>query len=255
MEKGKSLNSYQKGIFLLMILMAAAFAAVYSVTVSRFGFLYHDTILVPSRENGNTVYAGEIKGRQARFTVSKDKTVVFRYGEKTYGPYTAKEDPTAVPKDIEIAEDMTGVELLQGDSVLFRGGVLNYGDGTLLLYHEDGTSDLFGVFYVDGNGIEIDENGKEIDPDEPLPSTILQLMNGPKLTHKGAWSAWFGAVFLCVLNALLILFADELFRWQLRFQIRDADCAEPSDWEIAGRYITWTVLSISALIVFLAGLQ
>ena len=80
-------------------------------------------------------------------------------------------------------------------------------------------------------------------------------MNDPELTHKGEWFAWFGALFICALNAISILFADELFRWNLAFRIRNADHAEPSDWEIAGRYIGWTVLSIMALVLFIIGLQ
>jgi len=255
-EKLKSLNHYQKVVLILMIVMAITFWVVYSMTISRVGFEYKDTILVPSQENGNTVYSGKIKGQQARYTVSEDKTVVFQHGDKTFGPYTAKEDSTAIPKDEELAEYMTGVELLQGDSILFRGGVLESGDG-YWLYNEDGTlnNDNFGITYVTSDGIERDENGNAIDPMVPSASTILNLMNDPKLTHKGEWFVWFGAVFLCVLNALLILFADELFRWNLKFQIRDADHAEPSDWEIAERYVSWTFLTIMALILFITGLQ
>ena len=80
-------------------------------------------------------------------------------------------------------------------------------------------------------------------------------MNDPELTHKGEWFAWFGALFICALNAISILFADELFRWNLAFRIRNVDDSEPSDWEIAGRYIGWTVLSIMALVLFIIGLQ
>ncbi len=254
MERIKSLNHYQKGVLIVMIVMAIIFLAVYSMTISRVGFEYKDTILVPSRENGSTVYSGKIKGQPARFTVSEDKTVVFRYGDKTYGPYTAKEDSTAIPKDEEMAESMIGVELLQGDSILFRGGVLKVTDG-YWLYNEDGTLYNFRITYVSNDGLERDENGNIIDPVEPSASAILDLMNDPQLTHKGEWLAWFGAVFICILNALLILFADELFRWNLRFQIRNADDAEPSDWEIAGRYMSWTFLAIMAMILFLTGLQ
>ncbi len=253
MEKIKSLNHYQKGVLIFMIVMAIIFLAVYSVTISRVGFEYHNTILVPSLENGSTVYSGKIKGQPARFTVSEDKTVVFRHGDKTYGPYTAKEDPTAIPKDEDMSEYMIGVELLQGDSILFRGGVLKVTDG-YWLYNEDGTLYNFGITYVTSDGIERDENGNAIDPVEPSASTILDLMNDPQLTHKGEWLAWFGGAFICVLNALLILFADELFRWNLRFQIRNGDDAEPSDWEIAGRYMSWTFLAIMAMILFMTGL-
>lgn len=254
MERIKRLNYYQKSILVVMIGMTLLFLAIYAVTISRVGFKYADTILVPSQEKGNTVYSGKIKGQQARFIVSADKTVLFQYGDTTYGPYTAKEDPSAIPKDNEMAEDMTGVELLQGDSILFRGGVLVLAD-EYWLYNEDGTLENLGFAIDVGNGIITDENGNIIDPVEPSASTILDLMNEPPLTHKGEWFAWFFAVFLCVLNMILILFADELFRFNLSFQIRNADSAEPSDWEIAGRYIGWTVLLISALIVFVTGLQ
>jgi len=90
---------------------------------------------------------------------------------------------------------------------------------------------------------------------KPSASTILKLMNNPELTHKGDWIAWFGAVIICVFNALSILFADELFRWHLAFLIRDVDRAEPSDWELAGRYISWAMLTIMALVLFIMGLQ
>ena len=254
MGKIKSLNCYQKGVLIFMITMTLVFAVIYPMTISQVGFEYKDTILVPSQENGSTVYSGKIQGQQAHFMVPEDKTIVFQYGDKTYGPYTVKEDPTAIPKDEEMQEYMTGVELRQGEDILFRGGVLETGD-SYWLYNEDGTLDNFGFSYVTSDGIERDENGNVIDPIEPSASTILELMNDPELKHKGEWFAWFGAVFICVLNALSILFADELFRWNLAFQIRNVDNAEPSDWEIAERYIGWTVLTITALVLFIMGLQ
>ena len=254
MKKIKSLDLYQKGILLFMIAMALVFAAVYSMTISRVGFTYKDKILVSSQENGSTVYSGKIQGQQSHFTVSKDETVVFQYGTKTYGPYTKKDDPTAIPQDEEMAEYMTGVEIRQRENILFRGGVLETGDSRWL-YNEDGGLDSFGSSVVYSNGVEMDENGNVIDPMEPSASTILDLLDDPKLTHKGEWFAWFGAVFLCVLNALYIVFADELFRWNLAFQIRNVDHAEPSDLEIAGRYIGWTVMPIMALVLFIMGLQ
>lgn len=237
-----------------MTAMALVFAVFYLVTVQRVGYEYRDTILVPGQENGSTVYSGKIRGQQARFTVSADKTVVFQCGGQTYGPYTVKEDPTAVPQDAETAGALTGVELRRGEEVLFRGGVIRNRD-YYLLFNEDGTLDNISLSYVTGDGIERDENGNVVDPMEPSVSDILELMDGPELTHKGVWFAWFGAVLICVLNALFILFADELFRWNLAFRIRNAEQAEPSDLEVAGRYISWTVLAVMALIIFVVGLQ
>ena len=62
-------------------------------------------------------------------------------------------------------------------------------------------------------------------------------------------------VFLCAVTAVTILFADELFRFQLSFRVRDVENAEPTDWELFGRYVAWTVLPIAALVIFALGLQ
>lgn len=254
MERIKSLDRYQKGILLGMLLMAIAFLAAYAVTTSRVGFLYKDVILTPGSEDGNTVYSGRLEGRPARFTVSEDQTVVFEHGDRIYGPYAAREDAAAVPQNTPEAGEMTGIELFCGDAVLFRGGVLRFGDG-YWLYNEDGTIHGFTISYVTSDGVERDENGNVIDPAEPSVPDILNLMEGPELTHKGEWPVWFGAVLVCGLNALLILFADELFRLNLSFQIRNPDRAEPSDFEIAGRYVCWTALALLALVFFVMGLQ
>ena len=254
MDKIKKLNHYQQGILVLMAAMVLIFAAIYPMAIRRVGFEYNDAILVPSQENDSTVYSGKIQGQPAHFMVSADKTVTFQYGDKTYGPYTAKEDPTAIPENQELSGSMTGVEIRHGDEILFRGGVLDTGD-YLWLYNEDGTVDNLGISYVIGDGVQMDENGNVIDPMEPSAATILKLMYDPELTHKGNGLAWFGAVLICILNALIILFADELFRWNLAFQIRNADSAEPTDLEIAGRYISWTVLAVAALVIFIIGLQ
>ncbi|MBQ3211242.1 MAG: hypothetical protein IJB09_07085 [Oscillospiraceae bacterium] len=253
MDKIKNLNHYQKALLLIMLVMTLIFAPIYHKTVSKIGYEYRDEVLVQSVENGNTVYSGKIDGEQAQFTVTEDGVVSFEHGDKSYGPYTMIQDPTAIPEDEELRERMSGVEIREGEEILFRGGILDLGD-TYWMYNEDGTLDTIGIFYV-SNGVERDENGNEIDRMEPSAYTIYELMNGPELTHRGEGIAWFGAVLVCIFNVISILYADELFRWNLAFQIRNVDKAEPSDWEIAGRYIGWTFLAIMALIAFIMGLQ
>lgn len=255
MERIKRLNRYQKGILVLTIVMVILFFAIYAVTISRVGFEYKGAIFVPTQGNQSIVYSGKIRGQQASFTVSEDKTVVFRYGDKTYGPYTAKEDPSAIPeKEGKPMPGMTGVELFDGDSILFRGAYEPFGND-YLLFNEDGSINNITITFTANDGIERDENGNIVDPAEPSASTILRLMNDPPFTHKGEWVAWFGAAFICVLNSISILFADELFRFRLMFQIRDTEYAEPSDWEMIRRYIGWTFLLIAAFVVFIIGLQ
>ena len=184
MERIKCLNYYQKGLLLLMTAMMLVFAVLYPVTISRVGFEYKGTVLVPSQENGDTVYSGKIQGKQAHFTVSEDKSVVFQYGKKIYEPYTIKEDATAIPKNEEMAEYMMGVELRQGEDILFRGGVLDTGN-FYWLYSEDGTLDNVAISYVGSDGIERDNDGNVVNSVEPSVSTILELMNNPELKHKG----------------------------------------------------------------------
>lgn len=256
MERIRSLNRYQKGVLLFMAVMVLAFTAAYFAAASRVGFSYRDAILLPGEENGSTVYSGKIRGIQANFRVSPDKTVEFQCGEKYYGPYTAKEDPAALPEGETPGEQMTGVELRKGEEILFRGGVMRQ-DDFFWLYDEDGSvlNMSVEISVVAGNGITYDASGKEIDPIEPSAVTILKLMAGPELTHKGDWSGWLLGVFVCIVTAVSVLFAEELFQLGLLFRVRDPEGAEPSDWVLAGRYIGWTVLPFLAMALFFIGLQ
>lgn len=254
MKRIKGLNWYQKSILILMLAMALIFAAIYHRTISREGVLYQNAIFVPAEENGVTVYSGKLRGKRAAFTVAADKTVTFRCDDQAYGPYTVKEDPTALP-DLEIQlEGMTGAELWEGDTLIFRGGFWQSGD-SFWLRNADGSMDLGMQTYVVENGVKKDSDGNIIDPAKPSASDILRLVFDPEITHKGTWLAWFGAVFLSILNAVSILYADELFHWDLSFQIRNAEAAEPSDWELMKRYLGWTVFTIAVLVIYILGLQ
>lgn len=254
MERLKSLNRYQKGVLLVTAAMMLVFTVLYFVTTSRLGVRYMDTILTPSQNNGTTLYSGTIQGEPACFTVSEDKNVEFQYGDQRYGPYTAKEDPTAKPKASEMALGTVGMEVYCGTERMFRGGVARNGE-YYFLYNEDGSiADL--NFYVTTNGGTVrDEHGNIADPVEPSVSTILELMDGPTLIHKGEWGMWLCGMIVCIFTVIYVLYADEIFRLRLAFQIRNVDEVEPSEWEIAGRYIAWTVVPIMALVCFIVGLQ
>ncbi len=254
MARIRQLDWYQRGILLLLLALALVFAVIYRVRIARVGFLYQDKIFVPSEENGVTVYSGKISGEPAQFTVSEDKAVLFHCGEKTYGPYTVTEDPTALP-EVEIErEGMTGVEIREGEKLVFRGGFWQSGED-YWLRRQDGSMDLSVGVFVTGDGVMRDANGNAVDPLEPALSDILRLVYGPELTHKGSWLAWFGAVFISLLNTGSILYADELFRWNLSFQIQNAETTVPSEWEMMKRYLSWTVLTIMLLVIYIVGLR
>lgn len=253
MERWNALNWYKKGILLLLAALIVIFFVVYSVVTSRVGFLYNDTILLPSQQDGNTVYSGKIDGKEAEFTVTAKKEITFRLGDKVYGPYTVREDPTAKPKDHPICK--TGIEIKEGEKIIFRGGFYQYSSDFLRweLYNSDGTP--YTKLTTTLDGIPTDENGNVIVRDDPSIGTLLDLYYGPKLTNKGNWGAWFLCVFLSIWTAVCTLFADELFRWYLRRRIADWQFAEPSEWEITSRYIGMTLMAVFILFLYIKGLQ
>ena len=55
MERIKNLNLYQKSILILMLVMALLFAVLYPMTISKVGYEYKNSVLVPHQENGSTV--------------------------------------------------------------------------------------------------------------------------------------------------------------------------------------------------------
>ena len=138
-KRFQNLDVYQKGILILLVAMTVVFAFVYAATIARMGYLYQEEIFVPTEENGTTVYSGKLDDMECRFEVTAEKKLTFHTEEKVYGPYTAKEDPTAIPEDDSFSELMTGVEVREGDEIRFRGGIFDMtGDGSyMILIRED----------------------------------------------------------------------------------------------------------------------
>lgn len=257
MERIRELDRYQKGILLILILMAVVFSVVYPMVTSRVGFPYQDEILIQTEENGITRYTGEIQGKIAEFTVTQDDMVTFRHGEKTYGPYTVTEDPAVIPEDQPQSVGMKGIIVRDGEEVLFQGGLL-YTDPRetdFYLYDEEGWNPMLQITATLSDGTVIDGNGNVVDEMEPNVGTVLTLIGHPELTHKGEWIGWFCGVLMAVVTTVSILFADEFFRWNLAFRVRDAYSVEPSDWAILERQIGWAVGLLGSLYFYWIGLR
>lgn len=253
MERIRALGVYQKIILILLCVLTAVFAVVYGVTTGRRGYLYQGAILIPREEADATVYSGKVRGTQTIFTVSPEGAVTCQVGARTYGPYVLKEDSTAIPQDSELRDLMTGIELRCGDEIRFRGGVVVQG-ATKLFFDESG--ELYNVSspaYVTKDSA--DGAGTAAAGGEPSVGVILDLVRGPSLTHLGDGRFYILGVVFCIAGAVEILFTDELYRFHLAFRVRNPEAAEPSDWEIAGRYFAWTVMPIAALVVFCVGLK
>ena len=250
MNRFRELDRYPKIILILLVVMAVAFGAVYGVTASRVGYLHNGEIFVPRQSEGALVYEGQVDGRDSTIIVALD-TVIVNWGSKTYGPYTLREDPTAAPNDSSFP--MTGIEILDGQRVYFRGGVTDV-DTDFWLVNEDG-SHTDSMSYTLSDGVEYDMNGNPIDHMKPTPYQIVSLLRGPELTHKGDWTGFLVGVFCAAATAVSILFADEFFYLSICFRVENAETAEPSDWYIACRNFTWLLLTIFTGAAFFVGLQ
>ena len=240
MRKNKGLSRYQKLILVFIAAISIIFSVVYYVAISRVGIRYNDEILVLEQIDGKDVYSGNINGKRAEFIIYDENTVEFHYDDKNYGRYTLTLDSSVIPEDAPVIDRITGVIIYHGDQVLFSGGVLDVETG-YWLYSEDG--------WV--NHLLADQEGDI----EPKAAKIYEILVSPKLTHKGDPLAWFFGVLICIGNAFTIVFADELFYYSLSFKIRNAEAAEPTEWEYAERYIGWIVLAVAALILFVTGLK
>lgn len=254
MKRIKNLDTFQKVVLIIMAVMSLIFAVIYYRTITSVGYEYNDTIFIPTVEDGKTLYSGKIDGEKAQFIVSDENTVVLNYGEKTYGPYTVIEDATAIPKDDQLSKVMRGIEVREGNDILFRGGVVDY-ESYFMFYNEDGTPEDVLSFYTTVNGVDYDQDGNPIDRMKPSVSNIYELTHSPELTHKGMGFIWFFGAFICIINAVYIIFPDEIFRLRLAFIVRDVDKVEPAESELAARFIGWLVLPIMAFAIYIMGLK
>ncbi len=261
MERIKEMGKYQRGVLFLSLAMIVIFTVLYPLLYPRVGFMCNNDYAYPSaflemrKEDGITVYEGWVKGKKLTFRVEKADTLICYYGDKTYGPFTARRDPSAVPKTNGAARDMVGVEIREGEEVLFRGGVLMLDEESLSmrLVEETDTDPNHNIIISNGNNWIHDEEDTN-DRMKPTEYTILSLLAGPKLIHKANWWGWIAGMYFAVCTALYALFPDELFRFRMSFRVYNTENLYPSDWEIASRYIGWTACAGIALISFVMGL-
>lgn len=252
-QKWLELTWPQRVVIFIQGFLILLFLILYC-TVGRQQVMKYSGEYLRCRTSGEvTTYSGKIDGQTAVFTVSPGPVVEYRRGDTLYGPYAILLDPTAAP-DSDVGR-LTGVEIRDGDTLLFRGGYLP-------------NSTLFSLF---------DENGEHYypslsDPDSPIRvevagspksaayytpgvTTILRVALEPDVVQRGFFGIFLLGALCCVLCAVSVLYADALFRWDLRFRIKYPDDAEPSDWELFSRWVGWIGLTIFALVIFILGLN
>lgn len=237
----------------ILLLAAAALLLLFLILYLTLGrqqvIEYHGARLRQQVQGETTAYSGRLNGRRAVFTVSPGPSVEFQYGDVLYGPYIITEDPSAIPPVgslpdvIHSSGFLTGIEIRKGTEVWFRGAYYEV-DFPLLVW-EDGT------ILTEWGTITVATGAP--DP-EPSVLELLRIALDPRPASRGNWAAFGCGFFLCLVCAVTLLFANELFRWNLSFRIRDPERAEPSEWELSSRWVGWIAGLIGALAVFLMGL-
>ncbi|MCR5428462.1 MAG: hypothetical protein K6F16_05665 [Lachnospiraceae bacterium] len=248
MRRFRELEGLQKGIIIVLAAVFVVFSILYIVAANREGFVFRDGFLRLSEENGNSVYSGKTGGKQTVITVAPDKSMTFRIGEKTYGPYEVKEDPTILPNGCDI--------LLDGRSI-YHGSVRELSDGVLVFNGTDGEPDVFGSInvYTGINGEYRDINGNPADIDEPRLAELFEWAQGPEAVRRGNLMMWFFGTVICIMTVVSILFADELYRLYMSFRMENAEDAIPSEWYIMTRYLGWFLMAVCAIVIFAIGLR
>lgn len=247
-------NRLQKVLLILLAVMVVVFSVLYLIISRQSGVKHQDNLYFPAPQGDSMVYTAKVDGQTASFTVENDGTVTYRWGDTVYGPYTVRQDPTAVPGGEWADIGLTGIEILEGDAILFRGGYNP--PGANLIIQEDGEwySGSFGVVYTVDNAT-YDGDGDLVDVHRPDLFDILIFSQKPETdAHRGDAIFWFLGLFAAGMAALSIRFADAIFRFDLSFRIRNPDSVEPSDWELFSRVLSWIVLIVVSFGVFVAGL-
>lgn len=242
-EKWLECSRYRQVLLIILALAFVVSLISYCVVSRRYGLAYENTLLYPSTQGDDQIYQGKLDGEVARFTISPQGTVTYEWGGQQYGPWQITEDPSAVPDDLN---GNPGIEIRQGDKVLFRGCYLSGSSG---LIWEDGEPLILTSGYsvsAGGQVLSLDGN----DPREPDLFALAEIVLDPQLTHRGELTLLLLAIFVSMLNGFQICFPRLLFRLSLLGRIRDPDSAEPSEFYIAMEHIEWAVLTIFALILY-----
>lgn len=239
----------QKVLVLMQAGMLLLFLILY-LTVGRMQYIdFRGDHLRFTTQGESKVYSGQVDYTDVSITVAPDHSIRFRLDGTEYGPYIIVEDPSAVPEANLFTIDaslLTGVEVQnqRNGEVLFRGGyyATNSDFSVFFLYDEDG-------LLVSTLGIGLSATA------EPQPEEILEIILDPDPTARGhIYGFLLGALFNLA-TVLLILYADELFRYNLRFRIQNVEDAEPSDWELLSRWIGWFAFTVCALVIYIIGLN
>lgn len=240
----KELSVGRRVLLIINAVLIAATIILYSTYGKQQVIRYEDSHLRFKQEGDVSTYTGRVNGKRTQITVKDSCEVVIRSGEDIWGPYTIVFDNSAIPPEEKISlnicdvSGLKGIEIFLENVSLFRGAYQKFADVIFLI---DESGDMVSELIT----VTVDYDFKEAGEDSIQPDieTILKLAVHPDITQRGEFSLFSMGIFLSVVCILAILFEDELFRYSLRFQIRNAETAEPSEWEMYSRWLSWIMFT------------
>lgn len=245
----------RKIIILLNLFMIVLFIILYSTFGKQKVIRYEDHYLRHKAVGDVITYSGKVNGEKFVITVEGDDTVSIQSGDTTFGPYTIVYDDTAVPDEEKVSmhigdtSDMIGVEVFDGKESIFRGAYSTFST-FLILTDENGEIQSDSLII----SVEYGTLGSQESMREPSVDKILALVVIPEITTRGEVSLLAIGIFLNIFCIISIIFEDQIFRYNLQFRIRDVETAEPSEWEMFSRWISWIVLTGAAIFGYFIGL-
>ena len=252
-ERWSALTRLQRLLLLFQGVLLLLFLILYFLWGSREGVERRSIFYEKSVQGDTVTYHSKAAGFLTEYTVKGsggEYTVMCRVEDETFGPYTVSPDPEAAKDPGDWEGPVTGgVQVWQGSELLYRGAYYVGTNGELLWLKDEQGALHWGGDVVRTTGYSA--------PDAiqmPQVADILSFSLGPAVVRRGDILFFWLLLLIALLNSASILYADELFRWDLSFRIRDVEGAEPSEWEMYSRYIGWCLLCVVELGVFIHGL-
>lgn len=241
----RGMSRFRKIMLAAMLIFIVGFGAATVALTLRPGLgPYRGSLLYPQGGGETRRYAGRIDDEAATLSISPDGVIEYTWGAYAYGPYQVVEDPSACSDPW-----LQGIEIRQGDEVLFRGGY--YGGGSSLTTLHDGSGeplwdDMLSIVYGESGNAATQE-----DLHAPRLSTLARWVLEPEeLTHRGSLSLYFGVTLIALFNILLICFPGFFFRWSIRWHVREPEKTELSDFHIAMERAEWVLLAVAVLVLY-----
>lgn len=276
-EKWQSMTFYRRAMLLATVGLMLLFAVLYPIMSGQKGLEYGNDFYKLNVQGEAKVYTGfahewrigntivsSNQGRKTVYTVTETPagyTVECQIEGQDFGPYQLnKVHLSDLPAALAQAPLGGGLEIKNTATgeVLFRGGYLvSVG---YLLVDENAVTEADKaanpLSRVSVNGFTFFDYKPAVPEEGPSPDDLVHftLGAGENLTHRGDVAYFALALLVAVLNAVSILYAEELFVLSMSFRVAEPEKVEPSEWELFGRHVGWCLFLLTELLILLYGL-